>query len=183
MVGIFSKLFGKGSSSSGKSPEGAIQKVIDGIIDRGGFSLRYEIDSKEGELLVNFSGEDSRLLTEKEGLLLDSVQTFLKRMLQNRFPTERIEISIDSDGFLEMSANQLRELAEKLKKLVLEKGQPSYVRALPPRDRKIVHRYLAEDERIKSQSVGEGFCKKIKIFPARTTPMRSNGPSFNEASK
>jgi spoIIIJ-associated protein len=90
-------------------------------------------------------------------------------MLQNKYPDQNFDIEVDCDGFLDASAKELKDLAEKLKVHVLEKGSPSYVRALPPRDRKIVHRYLAEDGRVKSQSVGEGFCKKIKISLGRHT--------------
>jgi len=40
---------------------------------------------------VNFTGTDSKLLTEKEGLLIDAFQIFVKRMLQNKFPEQKIE--------------------------------------------------------------------------------------------
>lgn len=59
------------------------------------------------------------------------------------------------------------ELADKLKEIALTKGKPVYFRALPPKDRKVVHQYLAEDGRVKSRSVGDGHFKKIKIFPLK----------------
>jgi spoIIIJ-associated protein len=107
-------------------------------------------------------------VTDREGQLIDSFQIFLKRMLQNKHPLEKIEIEVDCDGYLEASAQDLRELAEKLKNATLEKGQATYVRALPPRDRKVVHRYLSDDTRVRSQSVGEGFLKKVKISLVRS---------------
>jgi spoIIIJ-associated protein len=167
MAGFFSKLFGMGKGNGAGSPEEALQKTLDGVIDNGGFSLSFEIEATDGGYLVNFSGDDAKLLTSKDGLLLDSFQVFLKRMLQHRFADKKIELLVDSQGFMESSAQELKDLADKLKTLVLDKGQPSYVRALSPRDRKIVHRHLAEDGRVKSQSIGEGFCKKIKISLAR----------------
>jgi spoIIIJ-associated protein len=63
----------------------------------------------------------------------------------------------------------LIELAEKLKGIVIDKGRSVYVRALMPKDRKIVHQYLAGDERVKSKSIGDGLYKKIKIFPASSS--------------
>jgi spoIIIJ-associated protein len=174
MTNFFSRLFGKGRGASDGNVEESLQKVLDGVIDRGAFELAYEIQATAEGYLVNFSGADAKQLTAKEGVLLDSIQTFLKRMVQNKFPQQKIEIVVDSEGFLEESAQELRTLAEKLKNMVLEKGQASYVRALPPRDRKIVHRHLALDERVKSQSVGEGFCKKIKISLA-SAPARPSG--------
>ena len=163
MANFFSKLFGKGKEGVASSPQAAIQEILDGIIEKGGFDLAAVVEPSEEGFFVNFSGGDSHLVTNREGMLLDSFQIFIKRMLQNKFSDQKIEVSVDCDGFMEESAQELRDLADKLKGHVLDKGTPSYVRALPPRERKIVHRYLAEDGRVKSQSVGDGFCKKIKI--------------------
>jgi spoIIIJ-associated protein len=58
-------------------------------------------------------------------------------------------------------------LADKLKGIAIDKGKSVYFRALPPKDRKLIHQYLAEDGRVKSRSVGEGHFKKIKIYPNR----------------
>lgn len=167
MAGFFSKIFGKKANSWDGSPEEIVQKALDGVIDHGDFSLNFEIAKNAEGFVINLVGKDSKLLTNKDGLVLDAFQTYLKRLMQNRYPDQRIEVKVDCDGFLEVSANELRQLADKLKDSVLKKGQPAFVRALPPRDRKVVHRHLAEDERLRSQSIGEGFCKKIKISLAR----------------
>ena len=61
----------------------------------------------------------------------------------------------------------------------MSKGKPVYFRALPPRDRKVVHQYLAEDGRVKSRSIGDGLYKKIKIFPVKneSAPMKESSPA------
>lgn len=169
MSNFFTRLFGKSKTQLSGSPEEMIHQVMDGVIERGNFSLSFEINKTAEGFSINLSGEDASLVTDREGILIDSFQIFLKRMLQNKFAQEKIEVEVDCNGFLETSAQELRDLAEKLKTSVLEKGQPSYVRALPPRDRKVVHRHLANEPRIRSQSVGEGFCKKIKISIVRPT--------------
>ena len=58
-------------------------------------------------------------------------------------------------------------LAEKLKGIAVSKKKSVYFRALPPKERKIVHQYLADDDRVKSRSIGDGLYKKIKIYPAQ----------------
>jgi spoIIIJ-associated protein len=180
MANFFSKLFGKGAESKADSPQSAVQATLDGVIDRGGFDLAAVVEPTDEGFFVNFSGGDSHLVTNREGMLLDSFQIFLKRMLQNKFSDQRIEVEVDCDGFMEESAQELRDLAEKLKGHVLEKGAPSYVRALPPRERKIVHRHLAEDGRVKSQSIGDGFCKKIKITISPGTGLQKDEAAHEE---
>jgi len=88
-------------------------------------------------------------------------------VVQHNFPDDKTNILIDCDGFREESNKALIDLAEKLKGIALEKGKSVYCRALPPKDRKIVHQYLAADERVRSRSIGDGLFKKIKIYPAK----------------
>ncbi len=164
MANFFSKLFGRGKVDQGV--EGLLAEAIEGIIEKGNFDLTYEIEKQDDGVLVNFSGGDTQLLTERDGMVLDGFQIYLKRLLQNKLSNQPVELTVDCEGYLAAAAQDLRDLADKLKQLTLDKGQASYVRALPPRDRKTVHRHLAGDDRIKSQSIGEGFCKKIKITPA-----------------
>ena len=69
-----------------------------------------------------------------------------------------------------VAANKsLVELAEKLRDRALEQGRSVYLRALHPKDRKVVHQYLASDERVRSRSVGDGLFKKIKIYPVKNS--------------
>ena len=88
MANFFTKLFSKNKNQLSGSPEDMIQQVLDGIIEKGNFDLSFEITPNEEGFAVNLSGVDAPLVTEKEGLLIDSMQIFLKRMLQNKFPKE-----------------------------------------------------------------------------------------------
>lgn len=99
--------------------------------------------------------------------MIDALQLFLKRVIQHNFPEDRTNVVIDCNGFREESSKELIELAEKLKGIALEKGKSVYFRALPPKDRKIIHQHLAADERVKSRSIGDGLYKKIKIYPVK----------------
>jgi spoIIIJ-associated protein len=57
--------------------------------------------------------------------------------------------------------------------MALEQGRSVYYRALPPKERKIVHQYLAQDPRIKSRSLGDGLYKKIKIYPVKSADAKA----------
>lgn len=173
MGGFFSKLFGGGN----KKPTGAaqveklIEDTLEGILVKGGFKLNFSLthteENDEPVVIINFEGEDEELLKDREGQLIDSFQLYLKRVIQHHLPEDRTNIVVDSNGYREESSQALVELAEKLKSIALEKGKSVYFRALPPKDRKVVHQYLAADQRVKSRSIGDGLYKKIKIYPAK----------------
>jgi spoIIIJ-associated protein len=99
--------------------------------------------------------------------MLDAFQLFLKRVVQHNFPEDKTNITVDCGGYRDESANALIERAENLKAICIEQGKSVYYRALPPKDRKVVHQYLAKDPRVKSRSLGDGLYKKIKIYPAK----------------
>jgi spoIIIJ-associated protein len=178
MSGFFSKLFGGKKKETSAVHGGTAVQVIDdvmkGLIEKAQLDLNYTCTTDgagaEGqieEVTVQFSGQDEALLTEKEGALLDAFQLFIKRVLQHQLPEARVNVSFDCNNFREESSRSLVELAEKLKEKALEQGRSVYLRALPPKDRKIVHQHLATDERVRSRSVGEGLYKKIKIYPVK----------------
>ncbi len=189
MSGFFSKLFGgKKKESSGESrsygaadsAQALVESTMEGLIERAGLDLSFEVrETAQDELLVEISGPDEDLLTEKEGALLDAFQLFFKRVTQHQLPDSRVNVSFDCNGYRDESSKALVELAERLKEKALEQGRSVYLRALPPKDRKVVHQHLANDERVRSRSVGDGLFKKIKIYPVKSGP-RDSGREVSE---
>jgi spoIIIJ-associated protein len=198
MSGFFSKLFGgkkKDTSSTTSSASGSgsgstvslVEDVMRGLVEKAQLDLSFDVTSDANgeteEITVQLSGPDENLVTEKEGALLDAFQLFIKRVLQHQLPDARVNVNFDSGNFREESSKSLVELAEKLKEKALEQGRSVYLRALPPKDRKIVHQYLANDERVRSRSVGDGLYKKIKIYPVKANGRDSGRDQADDGSE
>ncbi|MCB0384237.1 MAG: hypothetical protein KDD43_02495 [Bdellovibrionales bacterium] len=170
MTGFFGRLFGGGKKKESLDGDAVsiVKDVMSGLEDKGGFDFGYEIYAEsDNEIRVELSGDDADLIKGRDGQLLDAIQLFLKRVLQHQLPEENVYISVDCEGYREEANQALLDLADKLKGIALSKGKSVYIRALPPKDRKVVHQYLAEDGRVKSRSIGDGHFKKIKIYPAK----------------
>jgi spoIIIJ-associated protein len=172
MTGFFSKLFGMGKKKSESEVEGLVKETLGTLFEKAQLDLSFETrieksESGEENIYIDIVGEDEDLLKDKDGQMIDALQLFLKRVVQHNFEEDKSNIIVDCNGFKEDSSQQLVELAEKLKGIALEKGKSVYFRALPPKDRKIIHQYLSTDERIKSRSIGDGLFKKIKIYPVK----------------
>ena len=139
--------------------------------------LRRQKNAEDGTLhLVDVFGKDEELLTSAKK---DSCSTLFSSTCVVRFSIScRKTVSIvnlECANFREQANEALIALAEKLKGIALSKGKSVYFRALPPKDRKVIHQYLAEDGRVKSRSIGEGHFKKIKIYPAKSTDTGNAG--------
>ena len=173
MTGFFSKLFGGKKKSEQTTALEYAENAMTGIIEKGNFDLKFTVTSQgeKGfeEITFNLEGADAELLTEKDGAFLDSIQMFIKRVIQHQLPESRVEVHFDCNGYREEANKSLVELAEKLRDRALEQGRSVYLRALHQKDRKVVHQYLASDERVRSRSVGDGLFKKIKIYPVKNS--------------
>jgi spoIIIJ-associated protein len=179
-MSFLSKIFG-GSGSKGEI-ETSLEEVLTTTLEKADLLLSFDVKtSPDGkEILFDLYGEDEERAKEKEGMFLDAVQLFLRRVMQNKFPEERRTIIVDCDSFREEADQTLIDLAEKLKGICLKKKKPVYFRAFPPRERKIIHQYLSEDDAVKSKSVGDGLYKKIKVFPAGMKPRKKGNNNGNK---
>jgi spoIIIJ-associated protein len=167
MTGLLEKIFGKKKKIEGGPMEMA-EELINQIIELGKFELTFESKQlADGTIQLDLAGNDEDLLTSKDGQLLDALQLYIRRAIQHQQPDLTLNVNVDCANFRAEANEALIALADKLKEIVLEKGKSVYFRALPPKDRKVIHQYLAEDGRVKSRSVGEGHFKKIKIYPTK----------------
>jgi len=170
MAGFFSKLFG-GKKEIESDVASLVKETAAELLQQTGFKLSFdckvEKNEENDEILVDFYGDDEELITARKGEVLDAIQLFLKRTTQHHFPEDKTNISVDCGGFREEMNGALIERAEHLKTIAIEQGKSVFYRALPPKERKVVHQYLAKDPRVKSRSLGDGLFKKIKIYPAK----------------
>lgn len=175
---IKSRSFKKGTTEKEK----IVRDFLDQLIHRAGLDLSFDIQTRGEKLMLEFKGKDQFLLIEKDGKLLSAFQLFLKRVLQHHDFDFKNQVFLDCKDFRKKSDQNLEALVKKLKGIALHKGGPVYLKALSPRDRKLVHQIIAEDEKVKSTSVGEGLYKKIKISPVtRTNETRKSRKENDEA--
>ncbi len=184
MVGnFFSKLFGGGKNKASNGVQGLVESTLKGLIEKSKLDLTFELHaSNDGEpsLSVDLSGADEEILKDNKGQMLDALQLFLKRVVQHNFADDKTHITVDCGGYREESAQALIERAENLKAIAIEQGKSVYYRALPPKDRKIVHQYLSQDSRVKSRSLGDGLYKKIKIYPVKVKNNQADEEATND---
>ena len=119
-------------------------------------------EALEGEL----SGDDLRFLTGSGGRGLDALQYLCNRVLTRRFP-RHLPVHLDTQGFKERRANQLRERASAAADEALRKRSPVTLGPLTPAARREIHLALADDPEVETVSDGEGFLKRVVIRPVR----------------
>ncbi len=105
------------------------------------------------------------MLIGKEGKVLDCIQFLINRMVNKRL-RENIKIYLDINQYKAKKVERLSRMALQLGKRVKKSGKSIVIGPYNPHDRRVIHLALKNDPSLKTESLGEGEMKKIKIIPA-----------------
>ena len=140
----------------------ALQKMADGITE----GAEVEVDEKRDKLCFNISGGESGVLIGKRGQTLEAIQYLLEKMI-NKKSTNRIRVVVDVEGYVEKRKANLMQMATRMAEKAKRTKKPVTIGQLNAHDRRIVHIHLKDDKRIRTQSVGDGYYRKLMIFPKK----------------
>jgi spoIIIJ-associated protein len=119
-------------------------------------------ESLDGEL----KGTDLHLLIGGGGRGLDALQYLCNRVLTRRF-SHHPPVHLDTQGFKERRAQQLRERASAAADEAVRTRTQVVIGPLTPAARREIHLALADDPGVETFSDGEGFLKRVVIRPVR----------------
>jgi len=120
--------------------------------------LTYVLKRRSDIIYVIFSGEDKNLLLWNEGALLLSLQHVLNKV-------SPIKVQVDCEFFRKRKEKKLREYGIQVAQEVRQSGKDTILDFMNPYERRIIHIAVNQVSGITSESIGDGFLKKVKIFP------------------
>ena len=120
----------------------------------------------EDRLLLRVEGGNSGVLIGRRGQTLEAMQ-FLTDKIINRFSESRVRLKVDIEGYMETRKDNLRTLAHKMADKAQKTGKPATINQMTAQDRRIVHLALKDDTRVRTQSMGDGYYRRLVIFPKK----------------
>lgn len=120
--------------------------------------LTYELKRRNDIIYVIFGGEDKNLLLRNEGALLLSLQHVLNKV-------SPLKVQLDCEFFRKRKEKMLREFGLQVAQEVRQNGKDEVLDFMNPYERRIIHIAVNQVPGITSESIGDGFLKKIKVFP------------------
>ncbi len=150
-----------------------IQEFLKRLLELAGLHLKFQIrasaesaaDSESPDVMVEFSGEDTDLLLQHGGELLEALEELAVRILRLP-PTERGKIAFDCRDYKMLRMEELRLTAETAAEKALKSGAPFSLNPMNSRDRRIIHLALKDNPAVRTESQGGGPYRKVVIFPA-----------------
>ena len=130
-------------------------------------SLRQtEPDDRTGERLwiVDIHGQDMGVLIGPRGETLNSFQ-YISRLMTGHAIRRRPSFIIDVEGYRVRREQALARLADRMAVKVIGRGQALSLEPMPPNERRIIHITLRDNEKVYTESSGEGNRRRVRIYP------------------
>ncbi|MCY3895544.1 MAG: Jag N-terminal domain-containing protein [Chloroflexi bacterium] len=149
---------------SGEDLENEAEELLENLLDRMGFVADFDLVSEE-PLAYNIVGDDDfGRLIGRQGETLRAFGYLVNLMLGRRMGRP-CRVIVDVNGYRQRRADQLAELAETLADEVRATQEPITLEAMPANERRLVHVALADDEDVRTYSIGEGDERRVVISP------------------
>lgn len=159
-------------AESEKLGQEALQTLVDNITT----DAVVDADRNGEKILYTITGGNTAVLIGKRGQTLEAMQYLVEKIV-NKQSEKRVRVEIDVEGYLEKKREKLKSLAIKLGEKVKQTKKPATVGQLNAYDRRIVHLTLKADSELRTHSIGEGYYRKLKIFPKQ----RNRGGKSNKS--
>jgi spoIIIJ-associated protein len=141
------------------------KEVLEEMVRLMGLEATVEIASGGETSRLNVKGGDLGALIGRRGEKLASLQHIVN-LIVGRREGQHHRIAIDVENYRGRREEQLRDVADRAAKRVLQTGKIIQLEAMPAVERRIVHMALLENPRVRTQSVGVEPNRRIVILPA-----------------
>ena len=139
-----------------------LQRIVDFITE----GAEISVDKSAERILFKVIGGNAAVLIGKRGQTLEAIQYLVEKVVNKRIES-RVRMQIDVEGYLQTRKTNLQRMAERMAEKSKRTGKPVSIGQMNAHDRRIVHLALKHDNRVRTQSVGDGYYRKLVIFPKK----------------
>jgi len=144
------------------------QKILDAL----GVAAELSVENNSEFCRINVKVSEPGVLIGKKGQTLDAIQYLIDKVV-NKQCGKGNHIIFDVEGYVESRKTELTDLASRLANKAMKTGKPSTMTRMNAHDRRIVHVSLKGNPSVRTQSVGDGYYRKLIIFPKKKISKQS----------
>jgi spoIIIJ-associated protein len=152
----------KDESAAIVAGEEVLKKIVELITNDAEISFQQ----RNKKVKYNVKGGNTAVLIGKKGQTLEAIQYIVEKIV-NKKSLEKIKVHVDIEGYLENRRINLERLSTRLAEKSKRIGKPVTIGQLNSYDRRVVHLVLKKDSDVRTQSIGDGFYRKLVIFPKK----------------
>jgi len=135
------------------------------ILDLMGFFNVVKITDQEKDFVaLEIKGDDLGRIIGKDGNTLQALQMLLKNILCRKFK-KPVSVQLDANNYKEKRVSTIKSMAlDSADKAISENKQIELVQ-MSAWERRIVHMTLQDNDKVKTESIGEAKDRRVIIYP------------------
>ena len=146
-----------------------IKQVVLGLTEKmqieSEVEIKADIQAGRENLICNVKTEDSNYLIGQYGVNLQALQ-HLARVIVRKKTAAMVDFILDVNFYRQEKNESITALAKNTAEKVILEQKAVTLRPMSPYERRLVHMELAGNEKIKTESFGEGEDRQVIIKPA-----------------
>ena len=152
--------------------------VLQHIVDYIDPEAKISAEESSERIFLNVDGGNPAVLIGKKGQTLEAIQSLVEKVVNKHHNShDKIRVQVDVGGYLETRKTNLEKLAARMAEKSKRIRKPISLGHMSAYDRRIVHMALKDDPDVRTKSKGEGYMRKLTIFPNKNHMQRQPSPS------
>lgn len=143
-----------------------VEDFMDEYVRRILTDMEFEVETatykQDGRFYCQIDTDNNSILIGKNGMILRSMNFIVKNAVNTHFK-DKIEISIDINGYKESRYRKVAAMSKRLGRQVQRTKIAVKLDPMPADERKVMHQTIAEMSHLKTESQGEGKNRFITI--------------------
>jgi len=142
-----------------------VKQITEDLLKRLDVAGQVVVDVDEsGAFRVHIETEETGLLIGFHGKTLESFQIILGLLVSKELE-QWVKVYVNVGDYREKREEALMLMAQHAAERAIAAGRPIELPHLSPSERRVIHLTLAGDERVETESVGEGNSRMLLVKP------------------
>jgi spoIIIJ-associated protein len=123
-----------------------------------------EYDGEDSELILDITGDDLAVLIGRHGKTLEALQTIVSAVLLQKIGY-KYPVVVDVEGYKSRQRDKLESIAKSAASRAVKQNKNVHLNPMSPYERRIIHIALSSNNKVSTQSEGEGAKRHVVISP------------------
>ncbi|MFA7674294.1 MAG: RNA-binding cell elongation regulator Jag/EloR [Clostridia bacterium] len=155
-------------------PCDTIRMFLEDVLSQMELNPKVTVIEEEDIFKADIVTDDSGLIIGRRGEVLQALQFITSQVVSRAYDTH-IRVLLDTENYRERHKEYLEDLAEKTAEKVIKTRRDFMLDPMSSYERRIIHTFLQENEKVMTYSVGEEPFRKVVIsLGGNNKPRRNN---------
>lgn len=146
-----------------------VKNITQELVEKMGIPLEVEVKEIEQNgqptLVLNIKTSEPNYLIGQYGVNLQALQHITRIMVRKRVGI-KANFILDVNSYRQEKNESIAALAKSMAEQALLERRTVMLRPMSPYERRLIHLELSKNNRVKTESVGEGEDRRVVIKPA-----------------